>query len=1176
MIIPINAKKKTLATIALAVTVLINSFTCFNNTHAALSGTGHTRLKNFIYAAGAYQCFADNEGIETNDGSLMADSIGINADVGNIIKSDSQKMYVGSWVDGADGDGMMTCKALVQKMFASMRGGSGAPKITQSDVTSGLLKNVYTMSTVQSNGIYCNYAIVNKEETEYWGNGTIYTWPQGYIDNASITDYLNRTSASKVAIVYNDNGIQDLAGYPSDPKSKGMNPRIMAHISSHSFNLDNPEDLCKSFVSSIGVWLKDGSEDKDDQANYTAVLSFTRGDPFNGIHLFDGISANRAVLFNDENSKVGNHFSATRATTSSTTSAEKVKANGYSYAATGMIKNIKNNFFNGKTPKDYLSGEKSLNYMLVGRYLYNGDGKGGSNCNGLSVENTPDNVSKLDKNNWDTSLSTVATTSAYGNSGTSKKSYLTHIKDPKKTVILGPWDYDSGANALTCYNSSGGGDLVSKFNSITITAISAGENAARSAVQGYISPMTAEEANAAAAGVGTDDTTEPTCMNTAGTSLGWILCPVLETFGNATEWAYDELVEPALKIEPQLFTGKGDSTRDAWRTFRDIANIFFIILFLAVIFSQLTGVGIDNYGIKKILPKLIVAAILINLSYIICVICIDTSNILGNGLRNIFVDLGSQLKDIPNSVKGVSLGDVAGGTMTAITVLIALIGGVAAAITAAGGVVAFLVSLLVIALSAVIALFFLFLLLSAREAAIVILTVLSPLAFACYILPNTQNIFKKWYQLGWRLLMVYPIAGLLIGGGDYVSKLLLKTGGSDQGFFFAFTAVIVGIVPIFFIPTVLKQAFALMGGLGAKISGFGKSVGSKVSGDVDKSIRGSERFKNYQADRERNRKLGYARRTNRRLSERMNNGETLSRRQRNRLAQARLLEGAEYENELKRNAIVDGNRYETMRAGIEAKSRDEAINDRLALMQKNGVNGGAYNLENMKARMQNLEESSRTRALTDDEKGEMAALARGMTSKQGGASMLSSVIRQSGSNGKSNSNFMSAMGEIYSNDSTVANKMAEKDAAASAYTEKFLPNSAGYGSDFTAYKGTEDYGGDLKKRIKSYSAGLNQGGAAVTDYVNSLSKSDLQAIMNDETLRNSLDTDVREAVERRAGDLNVQRAARQVEIAGENQVFDVHSLDSDTLLDIATNPKMSDNNPNRAAAVEELNKRGIK
>ena len=77
-------------------------------------------------------------------------------------------------------------------------------------------------------------------------------------------------------------------------------------------------------------------------------------------------------------------------------------------------------------------------------------------------------------------------------------------------------------------------------------------------------------------------------------------------------------------------------TRDAWTTFQTIANVVFIILLLFVIFSQLTGVGIDNYGIKRILPKLIVVAILVNLSYLICVVCVDLSNILGSSLKGLF------------------------------------------------------------------------------------------------------------------------------------------------------------------------------------------------------------------------------------------------------------------------------------------------------------------------------------------------------------------------------------------------------------------------------------------------------------------------------------------------------------------------------------------------------------
>lgn len=677
-----------------------------------------------------------------------------------------------------------------------------------------------------------------------------------------------------------------------------------------------------------------------------------------------------------------------------------------------------------------------------------------------------------------------------------------------------------------------------------------------------------------------------TCMNSAGTSLGWILCPVLDAFGGATKWVYNDLVEPALQIEPQLFTGKGDGTQDAWRTFRDIANIFFIILFLVVIFSQLTGVGIDNYGIKKILPKLIIVAVLINLSYIICLVFVDLSNIFGNGLRSIFTDLGSRLT-VPSSIEGVEV-STGSGILTFIAVLIALIVGVGVAISASGGLVAFLVSLLAVALSAIVALFFLFLLLAAREAAIVVLTVLSPLAFACYILPNTQNIFKKWYQLGWRLLLVYPIAGLLIGGGDYVSKLLLSSGVAKEGFFSAFVAMIAGIVPIFFIPTVLKQSFALMGGLGAKLSGLGRSIGGRMSGNLDKSIRGSEQFKNYQADRERNRKLGFARRTNERLTNRQNNGRPLNDRQRRLLASARMAESAEYAEDLKRNAIVDGSRYEAMRAGIRAKDQDQAINDRLALMQSSGIMVGgqrsAYTLDNLSARMRELETASRSRALSSDEQSEMAALARGMVSQKGGAGMLNNIVRDAGrqENGSQtlNSNFMSSLGQIYNDDSAVAGKMVEKDGGMGGYMEKFMPGGAG-GDSFDSYladTGDGGYAANAAKRIKSHEAGLNQSGEAFKHYLGTLDKNQTQAIMDNPTLLNSLDTDNRAQFMEYAKNTHgiTQATPRQVEIAGENQVFDVHSLDDDTLLDIATNPNISDNDPNRRAAVEELGKRNIK
>ena len=355
---------------------------------------------------------------------------------------------------------------------------------------------------------------------------------------------------------------------------------------------------------------------------------------------------------------------------------------------------------------------------------------------------------------------------------------------------------------------------------------------------------------------------EPTCENSgAANTLGWIVCPATDLLSKQLTEVYDGVVKPALEVEPQLFVDTGDSTRQGWETFRNFADIAFIILLLVVIFSQLTGVGIDNYGIKKILPKLIIAAILINLSYWLCVAFVDLSNILGNSFQAMFNGLGANISTTNEYAKKALEDSIAAGGATVVSVVI--IAGLLAAVVAASALnPAVLLTILVAVLGVFISIFFLFILLSVRQAAIVVLVVLSPLAVVCYMLPNTKFLFDKWLKLFGALLLVYPICGLLIGGGNYVSKLLLAAGVADNGIFGAITSVVVGIVPIFFIPTVLRKSFSAMGQLGGKIS----SMGQTVSGAATKGIRGSTLYKGAQERGQERRtriKAGYDRHGNR-------------------------------------------------------------------------------------------------------------------------------------------------------------------------------------------------------------------------------------------------------------------------------------------------------------------------
>lgn len=319
---------------------------------------------------------------------------------------------------------------------------------------------------------------------------------------------------------------------------------------------------------------------------------------------------------------------------------------------------------------------------------------------------------------------------------------------------------------------------------------------------------------------------EDTCFTDAG-SLGWIICPILDGLAEMIEKAYDSIIEPFLAIDTRLFQSDEDGnngTFTAWQIFQGFANIAFIILLLVVVFSQITGLGIDNYGIKKVLPKLILAAVAINLSYIICQLAIDVSNILGYGLKQLFDSISAGIST------GSSTYSVSGGQSVIVSLVGVLVGG--AAIYAFGG-WAVILPLLLALLSAAISILFLFVLLGIRQAGVVLLTVLAPVAIVCYMPPNTKPVFDRWRKMFTGLLILFPLCGLLLGAGNMASRILLSA--SADNFWTGLIAMLITVVPFFFIPTLLRASFAAMGNIGAKMSSLGSKLGSGAAGRIRSS-----------------------------------------------------------------------------------------------------------------------------------------------------------------------------------------------------------------------------------------------------------------------------------------------------------------------------------------------------
>lgn len=316
-------------------------------------------------------------------------------------------------------------------------------------------------------------------------------------------------------------------------------------------------------------------------------------------------------------------------------------------------------------------------------------------------------------------------------------------------------------------------------------------------------------------------------------ALGWIICPISEALGQTTivlaNLVDNLLVTSSLPLNAPTLSNNDPQKAiyQTWSLMRNIANIVMAIAIIIIIYSQATSYGLSNYGIKKMLPKLVVAAIFINISYFICALLIDVFNILGAGVAGIFT--------YANSLIPTNNQDVTGGEMLINgAVLGTLVVGSISALVLTGGAVLAAMWPLIVPVLITVALAFLaaFAVLIFREVAIILLVIVSPIAFAAWLLPNTEDWFKKWLNFFQNLLIMYPLIMIVVYGSILASNIISQTVTVNES---ALTEAFIGIValatlaiPLFALPFMVKFA----GGIGNRIFGM---VNNPHRGPIDRA-----------------------------------------------------------------------------------------------------------------------------------------------------------------------------------------------------------------------------------------------------------------------------------------------------------------------------------------------------
>lgn len=315
---------------------------------------------------------------------------------------------------------------------------------------------------------------------------------------------------------------------------------------------------------------------------------------------------------------------------------------------------------------------------------------------------------------------------------------------------------------------------------------------------------------------------DPPSENSTSTScdvqgIGWFICPVSNWLADGIDFMYSAL-QQFLKTKPLETTNQNSGIYLAWVIMRNISNVAFIVAFLVIIYSQLTSVGISNYGVKKMIPRLVIAAVLVNLSFTICAILLDLSNIAGYAFQDAFMGIKNTISTVGENTS----------TWTWSEVISTALSNGALAIGAVAFTTELLPMLVPAATLAGLTLLLILLIMAARQALIIILIIISPLAFVCYLLPGTEKWFKKWRDSFLTMLVFFPAFSVVFGGAQLAGILIIQNATGPNGAIMHVLGMLVQIIPLAITPLIMKFS----GGVLGKFAGF---VNDKNKGWYDRT-----------------------------------------------------------------------------------------------------------------------------------------------------------------------------------------------------------------------------------------------------------------------------------------------------------------------------------------------------
>ncbi len=302
--------------------------------------------------------------------------------------------------------------------------------------------------------------------------------------------------------------------------------------------------------------------------------------------------------------------------------------------------------------------------------------------------------------------------------------------------------------------------------------------------------------------------------------IGWIIGALAGLILRIESFFLEKILVLNHEVGDAIFVKVG------WKYVRDLADLFFGIVLILIGIS--TIIGYEKFSVKKLLPTLIILALVINFSFMVCVFFIDLGNVFIDYFYNSMSSGGnwhgvgdllafkSGFFEIEKGLSSDSMNNLTASGMVSVAISAVLFN-------------SFLAFTLVLVIGAVVVLFFI------RFAALAMLIILAPIAWVFMLVPtdlSQRDVFSEWLSsfIKWIIfgpaMMFFIWLAIFIGSSPELSSL---TAGAEEGDKF----ISASKMALNVLGGAVTTMIFLIGGL--KISTkFGIHGAEKINGWVDK------------------------------------------------------------------------------------------------------------------------------------------------------------------------------------------------------------------------------------------------------------------------------------------------------------------------------------------------------